>query len=309
MKNPNYLIKIAEPCHEDWNKMLPDAKGKFCKSCSKSVVDFSNKTDLEIHSILTEKKGEKVCGHFRSSQVNRPLNIRIDLNHLPENMSTTKTFTLALLMVFGTMLFSFTDLKGQQIKNVHVEDTETVTFMKGKIARVKPVKEEKLPEPPDSLLITLPEPMIMGGIRYVEPEVQDSVIDVFPEPEILMGDTILMEGESCTANEEGTQNIEETSGEIGSNGPILESEIEFSIYPNPSHESLTVDYELLKRSDVFIQLLNDRGQLVKTLVDVKQQYHGRYQIPVDTKSLSNGVYILSGTVDEKRYSKRVIVER
>ena len=53
-------ISIPKPCHEDWNKMTPDAKGAFCASCQKSVYDFSNKTDQEIISVFEkEEKGKK----------------------------------------------------------------------------------------------------------------------------------------------------------------------------------------------------------------------------------------------------------
>src|ERR1044071_6840987 len=102
MKPANqFIVNIPEPCHEDWNKMLPDEKGKFCLSCNKSVFDFSNKTDTEIRNILLEHKDQKVCGHFKKSQVGRPLNFKIDLNNLPRNVSSTKAFAIALFIVFG----------------------------------------------------------------------------------------------------------------------------------------------------------------------------------------------------------------
>ncbi|MBC7695177.1 MAG: hypothetical protein H7141_06995 [Burkholderiales bacterium] len=90
MKTPNLIVRIPEPCHEDWNKMQPDAKGKFCNSCSKAVFDFSTKTDQEIKQILIEYKDQKVCGHFKKSQVNRPLNIKVNFNNLPKNISFSK---------------------------------------------------------------------------------------------------------------------------------------------------------------------------------------------------------------------------
>ena len=52
MKISNLIIRIPEPCHEDWNAMQPDAKGKFCGSCNKAVFDFSNKTDNEIKEVF-----------------------------------------------------------------------------------------------------------------------------------------------------------------------------------------------------------------------------------------------------------------
>jgi hypothetical protein len=69
MKTSNIIVRIPEPCHEDWNKMEPDSKGKFCNSCSKAVFDFSTKTDVEIKDILLEYKDQKVCGHFKNRKL------------------------------------------------------------------------------------------------------------------------------------------------------------------------------------------------------------------------------------------------
>ncbi|PBQ33311.1 hypothetical protein CNR22_16520 [Sphingobacteriaceae bacterium] len=334
MNNANYRIQIAEPCHEDWNAMLPEAKGKFCSSCSKSVIDFSNKTDLEIHAILLERKNEKVCGHFKTTQVNRPLNIRLDLHNLPENMSSTKRFAFVLLMIFGTMLFSFTDLKGQKIKNVQLEDTETVVYMKGKIART-PVKEETLPLPPDSLIMT--EPMIMGGIRYVEP---DTVITKEPETEMLMGDTMLISEEKLKDSSETVElqtlifdptfsttglvavmedPVTDTSESKESEQNktfhdltdhlLISSDPEVILYPNPATEEFSIRYDVLKRSDIEVSIYDDKGALVKNVVNIKQQYEGKYIIPVDLKDFRNGIYFITILNDEKKYLKKLVVAK
>ena len=71
IQNGNFGITIPKPCHEDWNKMTPDAKGAFCKMCCKSVHDFTKKTAGEIKKILLEEinAGKKVCGRFNSNQL------------------------------------------------------------------------------------------------------------------------------------------------------------------------------------------------------------------------------------------------
>ncbi len=60
-------IRIPEPCHEDWNKMTPEEKGRFCASCQKVVYDFTRATEEEFNELVAEKG--KVCGHFREGQV------------------------------------------------------------------------------------------------------------------------------------------------------------------------------------------------------------------------------------------------
>ncbi len=76
MKNPSYIqINIPQPCHEDWTQMTSQQQGRFCDSCQKCVVDFTNYTDTELHRFLQEHQGEKVCGRFKNTQLNRAINI------------------------------------------------------------------------------------------------------------------------------------------------------------------------------------------------------------------------------------------
>ncbi len=61
-------ISIPKPCSEDWDKMTAQEKGRFCATCSKTVVDFTEKTPAEIVAILQNPSG-KMCGRFRPDQL------------------------------------------------------------------------------------------------------------------------------------------------------------------------------------------------------------------------------------------------
>ena len=71
MKRKHIKYSIEEPCHEDWDQMKPEAKGRFCSSCSKTVVDFSSMSDFSIVNYLEGKKNESVCGRFRPRQMDK----------------------------------------------------------------------------------------------------------------------------------------------------------------------------------------------------------------------------------------------
>ena len=107
-----FAISIPKPCHEDWNKMTPDAKGAFCGSCQKSVYDFSTKSDEEIISVFEKEGDAKVCGRFSPAQLSRPVISFSEVN----STKRLAQFLYALLLVFGTTLFSGTAAFGQQVK-------------------------------------------------------------------------------------------------------------------------------------------------------------------------------------------------
>ena len=48
-------------------------KGRFCASCQKNVIDFTNLTDTEIINIFKAAKGVQPCGRYQVSQLGREL--------------------------------------------------------------------------------------------------------------------------------------------------------------------------------------------------------------------------------------------
>jgi len=62
-------ISIDKPCSENWGAMTPSEQGAFCGKCQIDVVDFSNKTPVEVKLILQENVGKHMCGRFKKTQL------------------------------------------------------------------------------------------------------------------------------------------------------------------------------------------------------------------------------------------------
>ncbi|TCI92150.1 energy transducer TonB [Tenacibaculum sp. M341] len=164
----NYKLSIPKPCHENWNAMTPNEKGKFCKSCAKTVVDFTKKTPKEIQEYLSERKNEKVCGHFYRKQLDSIV-IQIPEHTFHTNLSFQKSFILILLIVMGTTLFS---CKTETNKIQKIEKVELIDSLQ-KIDSLPVInKQDSLKVKPPTFCLTPPEePDIMGEIP-VEGEIE-----------------------------------------------------------------------------------------------------------------------------------------
>jgi len=96
------LISIPKPCHENWNEMSPQDKGRFCQVCSKTVVDFTLLNDDEVKNYFLQQVGQKTCGRFRSDQLTNTDNL------LPRLLQTSipfwKKFLAIVLILFGSLL-------------------------------------------------------------------------------------------------------------------------------------------------------------------------------------------------------------
>lgn len=117
----NYKITIPKPCQEDWDKMTPEENGKFCGSCSKSVVDFTSMLPDEIQVYF--QNNSNICGRFKNSQLDS-LTIQIPSRILYSQTQYHKMFLLALLVAMGTTLFSCADKNGNKQKVDKVEVIE-----------------------------------------------------------------------------------------------------------------------------------------------------------------------------------------
>jgi TonB-dependent SusC/RagA subfamily outer membrane receptor len=65
-------LTIPKPCHENWETMTPEEKGRFCSVCSKTVRDFTVDSDDEIVDVFANTS-DNICGKFNESQLNRDL--------------------------------------------------------------------------------------------------------------------------------------------------------------------------------------------------------------------------------------------
>ncbi|MFK8058798.1 MAG: energy transducer TonB [Polaribacter sp.] len=183
--NSKFKISIPKPCHENWTKMTPKEKGRFCSSCSKTVIDFTKKSTTEIQNYLVENKNEQVCGHFYKKQLDAIV-IEIPQTTFQQQLSFQKLFVLALFFVMGSTLFScqYSDGKKQKIENVIIKDSiktteEDLGLVFPTHKTTNSVKKEETPfilsgkiEPPTNILTT-------DGIIICETiQKKDSIIDI-----------------------------------------------------------------------------------------------------------------------------------
>ena len=131
-------ISIPKPCNENWNEMIPEQQGAFCKVCSKVVVDFSNMTDEEVIRYFEKKKEEKTCGRFRLSQLS-PYELKINLRSVAAQKSFRKIFTASLFIIFSSLFVCKSDTGEPMMFNVVAVDT---------------IDTASLGPRPDSILIT-----------------------------------------------------------------------------------------------------------------------------------------------------------
>lgn len=119
-----FKISIPKPCHEDWSTMTHKEKGRFCSSCSKIVIDFTQKTKEEIQNYLSQNFEKRICGHFNRKQLDT-VTLEIPTSTFQQQLSFQKLFILALLFVMGTTLFSCTinDGKTQKVDKVILIDS------------------------------------------------------------------------------------------------------------------------------------------------------------------------------------------
>ena len=76
---------------------------------------------------------------------------------------------------------------------------------------------------------------------------------------------------------------------ISSNFNQTKNKDKFVIHPNPFHKTVTIEYMLLKKSEVNISITDSSGKLIKNLINKKQQ-KGEYEIIWDgTNNSRNNV--------------------
>ncbi|WP_297984262.1 hypothetical protein [uncultured Chryseobacterium sp.] len=147
-------LSIPKPCHENWDVMPPDEKGKFCSVCSKSVHDFTCSSDEEI--VAAFSRSENVCGRFNENQLNRNLNGNIS------------KILAGLMLTSGAVASAHAQ---QTLKNNPKNQLQNIKPTMGKVKQVS-LRVDTLKKPPR---------MVLGAPIRSETDVQQKPLYVYKD--------------------------------------------------------------------------------------------------------------------------------
>ena len=83
---------------------------------------------------------------------------------------------------------------------------------------------------------------------------------------------------------------------------------DFSLFPNPAKEYVKLIYRLKQSSKVNLQIFNILGEQIFSVVNLQKQQQGEHFYTVDTKKITKGIYYCRLTIDDKVYTKKLIVQ-
>ena len=126
-------IIVQKPCRAKWNSMMPNDTGRFCITCHKSVVDFTNKSQAEILDYFKSYTVVKVCGHFNKAQLTKNDQMNTNLlkpgGTLLNNIKRLPVYLTAIILLAMTTILSSCNqtTTGEIIDNTDTIVDETLT--------------------------------------------------------------------------------------------------------------------------------------------------------------------------------------
>jgi hypothetical protein len=293
----NIQVHIPEPCHQDWGKMRPEEKGRFCSSCTKTVVDFSLMSDREVLSWLADAGG-KTCGRFTTEQLNR------NLMSLPEKKRSW--WSAWNVMLIGLLLSSRAEAQ--------TTATKGAVHQASKKKRVIVVRDH------------VPNHVTMGTPRFVqEPDrgsvlvnVIDSVASLPPievrgfpamgKMQVVVGDvraTCIKHTDTSSVLTPLRKLASDTMAFLGMPRRVM------SFYPNPAMRGSVIQVSLRSEQagPYRLALYNAAGSLVleRPVEMGEKEQMELLNIPA---FLAGGIYFvqLSGSAMRKPYTAKLLVQ-
>lgn len=294
-------ISINEPCHENWAAMTPTQQGAFCGKCQIDVIDFSNKSALEIKHILTENSGKHLCGRFKKTQLEDLNEDYIDWENQSPQIFQSK-FLYACLLVFGMTLFNVSaqeEMMLGQITVNHIENTVSAdslnkktdqhkvitkneederNFKKGKVAYNYNENEEQ-----ENLFVK-------GDIAYIpdsSAQIKETTCEITPPDTSLNSEQVIYE-ETEDFSEPVTDS---TEPELPEPEELLSSDFMIGVYPNPTSFEGTVSLKIFKADNYTIDLLDLNGKIITQIHDGFLR-EGENFFQVNVSGIPDGTYLI-----------------
>ena len=135
-------VSIPKPCNENWKSMLPAKNGRFCNSCSKTVIDFTKMTNPEIKQYFNNNlQNENICGHFKLNQVETAKSRKYDLLKTRFNRIKIKPIK-AIAMFSLSLVFTLSSCMGKRVVDGEPVDPNYDSIKETEISVKKNQKEK-----------------------------------------------------------------------------------------------------------------------------------------------------------------------
>ena len=300
MKN----VTIENACSEKWNEMAPTDKGAYCQVCATNVVDFTNKSSLEIKQLLLANSGNSVCGRIKTQQLEL-LNTEFELWNASSKQTIQRAMFFSLLVVFGLTLFSCETEKDKQA--IQALQASVSTVLASNTADAQPqielVQKVETIELPD--LITEEITSNCKCDYQVNPPepIKEVILEEFPVEERIH---VTMGAMAYTTR--FIDYLEETSPvvEYDDNGIPLPTELTSKAYPNPTADFTTLELGLPEKERAEIAVYSMNGQHLQTVYDGKIE-RGTSTYSIDLSAYEPGMYLI--TIRSKKFNETVRVSK
>ncbi len=313
--------------------MTPTEKGRFCTSCQKQVIDFSNKSDREIAMFFKKPSVGSVCGRFMDDQLNR--NIEIPKKRIP----WLKYFFQIAIPAFLASCDHRTQGKVKVTGELTVPKTaRELNTREGCTNTVGYIMPETISEN-NTVAKGLILPQLMVGDTMVTAPKQDvkTKSTILPELKLPVIDKPLLTTAEIklTANDpiatsepfETTKGvvalIVEPFGDVRCDSKRASRTVrllrkifkdtastKFKVYPNPirSNSALNIEWKQKDYRDHLLQLFNQSGQLI--LSKEISILEGSKLFTMNMPAIISGNYFLKLTskTTGKSYTEKLIVE-
>jgi len=213
----SFTIRIPDPCAENWNAMTPAGSGRHCDSCCKVVVDFTKMQPSEIRDYLVANRGQRVCGHFNSAQLQQPLPALPEEYIYPiasaHSLNWIQKIAAIVLVIFSLVGTACTNATMGKVKDESLEKTTGTPLQHTVVGELPPVDNpDTVPIPKkSSASVAYPDMSVDGMIEVIETttgKIAEPVIEPV-RPTELMGDIEIVVPDSVTKNcSPGDQRIE-----------------------------------------------------------------------------------------------------
>lgn len=331
-------IKIPEPCHEGWNNMTPSEKGRFCGSCQKQVIDFTNMSDREIAQFFKKPITGSVCGHFRNTQLDR--DIQVPKKRLPWVRHffqiTLPMFLLSFkpgaskAQINTTQTGKKPDSSGRVGASYDVTDGIIITSRRMPVKRGVVVNEKG--EPLAGATVALKATgsgtvtddkgqfqtyfpsnldsvtLIVTYIGYELKEIKSPAysedpinITMIPFARMLDGEVVIVKTPARKRKEMLLVKNElfDTSGS------------EMNIFPNPvsSGSKVNIKFDEWEKGNYIISLLNQSGQTISSQkLSVENTKTQAIPFPIPVTSAGNYFIVVSNKKGGKKFAKQIIIQ-